>query len=405
MVLTISVKPNLRLFTLVFPQRGSEDGFVPSELECFTKEFNVEIVPSKIISSELHPLPDGVTVNFGLAKFSSLRWVKIWFGLRAVISGVFRNPRPPSNSWLIREVSELKDLLMAKAYYTKKNRSSGVEVAYSWWSYGLGFGAVLGHFHARRKFVGLRGDDFQDYQVPRYPYLHIRAGSRPKYRVEFISGSDFASSQLQRLYGVALSRVTTFYIRTSEPAAMSEMVTSGLEFRSVSCSNHAPLKRLDLMIRTLSNIALARPTKTFRHTHIGSLGPSDLELLNLPSNLIINQTGWLPHGEVTNVYLREGFDAFLHFSQYEGGVPVSMIEAASFGLPLIGFRAGGVPELCDSSTGLLMDLVLDDQEIVKTVLVLVDSTNREALGRASRQKWEQNFSKTTDCAISQHFKS
>ena len=72
--------------------------------------------------------------------------------------------------------------------------------------------------------------------------------------------------------------------------------------------------------------------------------------------------GSRPNTEVMHWYKHHAVDAFVHTSETEGGAPVALQEAASFGIPLIAADAGGVNEIVNRTTGVLMphDLTAED---------------------------------------------
>ena len=73
--------------------------------------------------------------------------------------------------------------------------------------------------------------------------------------------------------------------------------------------------------------------------------------------------GSRPNAEVIHWYKHNAVDAFVHTSETEGGAPVALQEAASFGIPLIAADAGGVNEIVNPSTGILLPNALTAEEL------------------------------------------
>ena len=393
------LKKKLRLITLIYPQSGSEDGFLPPQIECLKHAFDIEIFPSFTTDATLHQLEPEVNVNFGLANFSRNLLVRAVFSLVALLILAGIRPREPRHNWHFREISELRDTLIGRFYFSRLVGSRDVDAVYSWWSYGLGVGAALGHDIKIPQFIGLRGDDFQDFRAPNKPYSHLLYAIREMHDLKFVSGSDFAAGEMVRLYGILETSVATVHLTTANPTPQEQIISEIDCFRTASSSNGAEVKRLGLMVETLIQVAREYPAISFSHLHIGDLGVAHELLDSMPPNLNIEQTGWLPHAKVLEELGRGAFRAFLHFSEYEGGVPVSMIEAASHGLPLVGFQAGGVPEICDSGTGLLIERNLGGSEISRLVGVFFAQIREGSFHSNSRDRWEEAFSTSTRCRI------
>ena len=77
---------------------------------------------------------------------------------------------------------------------------------------------------------------------------------------------------------------------------------------------------------------------------------------------------------------------------HEEGLPISFVEAAGCGLPLVGTRTGGVPEICrEGLNGMLVDQK-DVERMARCILELADDPKRRAaMGRASRELAQSEF--------------
>ena len=131
--------------------------------------------------------------------------------------------------------------------------------------------------------------------------------------------------------------------------------------RIASCSNMVPLKRVHLIIEALA--LLRMPVKW---THFGD--GEERERLEpivraLPPIIEVELMGSRPNAEVIHWYKHHAVDAFVHTSETEGGAPVALQEAASFGIPLIAADAGGVHEIVNPTTGILLPNALTAEEL------------------------------------------
>lgn len=72
------------------------------------------------------------------------------------------------------------------------------------------------------------------------------------------------------------------------------------------------------------------------------------------------------HHEVINYYRYNKIDLFMNLSTVEG-IPVSLMEAASFGIPMLATRTVGTPELVTSKNGVLIDVDFSSDEVSRQI--------------------------------------
>lgn len=85
-------------------------------------------------------------------------------------------------------------------------------------------------------------------------------------------------------------------------------------------------------------------------------------------------------------------DILLHPASMEG-LGVSLLQAAASGLPIIGARAGGIPEIVNDGVNGYLITPADSRAIIDSVLLLLqDPEKRSRFGRAGREMVESSFS-------------
>lgn len=114
--------------------------------------------------------------------------------------------------------------------------------------------------------------------------------------------------------------------------------------RIVSCSNIVPVKRIDLIIEALSQIK----DIVIEWIHFGS-GEKEQEIKKLAEDKLIGNIRFMFKGNVPNEVILEYYrhtdvDLFINLSKSEG-IPVSIMEAMSFGVPCIATDVGGTNEI------------------------------------------------------------
>lgn len=121
----------------------------------------------------------------------------------------------------------------------------------------------------------------------------------------------------------------------------------------VSCSTIRKLKRLDIIIDALSRIEDCN----FKWIHIGD-GESYEKISNYAKEkLEENQfqfVGRLENNEVLNFYKEVSPHCFINMSDSEG-VPVSIMEAMAYSIPVIASNVGGTKEIVNNNNGFLID--------------------------------------------------
>jgi glycosyltransferase involved in cell wall biosynthesis len=94
------------------------------------------------------------------------------------------------------------------------------------------------------------------------------------------------------------------------------------------------------------------------------------------------------HGEFAD-YLRHA-DAFLLPSETES-FGVAALEALASGVPVLGYRVGGLPEVVTPEVGMLVEPYDVGALAEATAAILFDEARREALGRAARARATERF--------------
>lgn len=159
----------------------------------------------------------------------------------------------------------------------------------------------------------------------------------------------------------------------------------------VSCSNIIPVKRVDLLIDSLS--ALDRGKKV-KWIHFGT-GQYEQKIKKyakekLSGKVIYDFRGQVSNTEIMQFYKENHVDIFINVSSSEG-IPVSIMEAISFGIPVIATDVGGTSEIVShESNGYLIakDFEIDTltEYIEKFRNDVIDT---ERIRKTSRLIWER----------------
>lgn len=174
----------------------------------------------------------------------------------------------------------------------------------------------------------------------------------------------------------------------------------------LSCSSVSEVKRVDLVRRAAVTLSRRRPV---RWVHLGA-GPllDDLrdavEAAAAP-DLTVELRGQASHEEVLEFFATEPVDVFVNASSSEG-VPVSIMEALSFGVPVVATDAGGTGELVgeDLGSGRLVPVDSDAETIAAALHAVIE--HRDEL--RPRQVWARhsdaraNAARVVDLLLAHH---
>lgn len=255
--------------------------------------------------------------------------------------------------------------------------------------------------------------------------LAMIAASRPLNLISRIHGYELRETRsprlkrltvgnLQALYPVsrqALDQLRASYPESSDkiglhhlgsptpavaPAAMPAEAPRRVTFLSVA--RIVDVKRVNLNLELIKRVAKAMPDSRIDWIHIGD-GPRMMQLSaalskGLPSNLTVELTGARPNSEVHTRLASGTIDWVVLLSEDEGGVPVSLCEAASHGIPAVASNAGGITELvADGVTGVTGDPLKEMAAMVsRTVAATLDRRLYADMRRNAYERWAASFS-------------
>ncbi|MCX6296974.1 MAG: glycosyltransferase [Bacteroidetes bacterium] len=165
-------------------------------------------------------------------------------------------------------------------------------------------------------------------------------------------------------------------------------------FTIVSCSNMIPLKRVDKIIRTLMLISFP---VNWIHFGDGELMEQMKELAkDLPQNIKYSFKGSVNNDIVIDTYKNKSVNMFIHLSNTEG-LGLAIIEAQSFGIPAIATAVGGVVNVVNEETGILVALDTPLHKIASKINEFMKGEfNSPAHRLIIKQNWKCNFDAVTN---------
>lgn len=223
----------------------------------------------------------------------------------------------------------------------------------------------------------------------------------------------FRDFQLKYLdYVFSVSETGTAYLKQKYPEFAVKIHTSFLgspfhdninpfsenEFTIVSCAKIRDVKRIHLIAEALQGIDLNINWFHLGDENLNAANDPSIELyvkavekLRLKPEIRYTNAGQMSNRDILNFYGRQPLNLFISVSEAEG-IPVSMMEAISFGIPVLSTDVGACREIVCSETGMLMEADATPELIRNKILEFKNSEmNTPAFRKGVRAFWERNF--------------
>ncbi len=381
----------LVLITSDFPF-GTGEPFLETEFPIISSEFEKTVIFSRnTISNNRRDIPQNVTVF----RFSTTTDLKgslylpvLLLKNSTLICEIYRDEMKFRNDidysvtlkrklFLIKKIIkavQLRDFI--KSRLKQLNVDSGI-VLYSYWANSGAHAVALLSYRYSIRITRAHGHDLYE-ERNRLSYLPML-----KYIAQKLDSVFFISEHGKKYFtdktGYLGQKLAVAYLGVRTPESVSFDMTARDSFTIVSCSGLSALKRVDLIIKSLSVLKSKKKIKWF---HFGD-GPLRKNLEELAENLLGQKEntcfefkGQIPNSEVLEFYCNNKVDLFLNVSSAEG-IPVSIMEAQSFGTPVIATDTGGVSELLAPGTGFLLPVDFRPDELVEKIAIFMDMKEEE----------------------------
>jgi glycosyltransferase involved in cell wall biosynthesis len=386
---------------------GTSETFIENEfpflLESFDKIF---IITTNLTDRKTRIVPDNIEIV--RIPFEPSFKYKVLSVLNYFNPVIQREIRLIKNEFLLKVNKEILSVLMAsfaKAIQVtalidemilKHNIDKRNLFLYSYWMNDITAGIAL--YRSNNPEVRAicrvhRWDVYFESQDP--PYLPLRSFMIEALDMVYCISID-SLVYLQKLTnGRANNHLVLSRLGTFNRDKIVALPNKGM-LRIVSCSNLIPLKRVHLIIEAL---AMIDDIKIDWH-HFGK-GPLDAELKKLAIDKLSGKKNieYCFEGQISNTdlllfYKNNNVDVFINVSETEG-IPVSIIEANSFSIPVIGTLVGGVGEILEEGeNGFLLKqscLAADVANVIKKFYTL-DEAEKERIRKNAVIIWEKKYS-------------
>lgn len=390
------------IFPLSFPySSGQENSFLQNEVTELCKKFEkVIIIPSQI-GIEKQILDNKVHIESSFAKHNKAKRTKKTLScfrnisiLKLLILEVFLNPKILLSYKHIKLVlNDLFDVshkyLWINNYF--KNNFYDEPILYSYWFTSTTTALCLakGKYKTFKVITRAHGIDLYKVQNFYYPFRKFALKHIDKVILVSLAAQEYMINEYpEHKSKFALHRL----------GVLNHSFTNSInknEFNIVSCSSLIPVKRVDLLTKGILKFAKQKNNVKVNWHHFGDgylLSSVNALLESKTENLNVKKYGHVNNDVVLDFYKSNPVNVFITTSLSEGGCPVSIQEAYSFGIPAIGTAVGGIPEIIDNENGVLLSENPKEEEIVKALEDFYENDERILKKReASKRKYENFF--------------
>jgi glycosyltransferase involved in cell wall biosynthesis len=385
----------LALYTSSFPY-GEAESFLETEISILSLHFEkVYIVPFRG-EGEIRDVPGNVEV---LSPVQNKKWPSLKIYMAGFLSCYFIFKIPELKKELKR-TSILKAIKYLGYTILTKNRLKGIipseiSVHYSYWLNFNAFALALLKLEGRIKTVISRAHGYDLYEERGEKSLTFIKAATLRYSDKLFLISEHGLNYILKIIPQFSQKYTLSRLGTSEPEFVNPSTDNSC-LTLVSCSSITKNKRLNLIIDSLALFKTKFPTVNVSWHHLGG-GSEMSKYVDLVKKTLKDSKvqcfipGQMTHPEILNFYRTVPVDLFVNVSEYEG-IPVSIMEAQSFGIPVIATAVGGTPEIVNNKNGYLLPADPTPDEITEAISdAVINKENWEVKRVLSRKNWEEKF--------------
>lgn len=386
----------LFIFTSQFPY-GKAENFFENELPVLSGQFrHIHLVPLTSQVTGKRDTPSNVSVAPALnerMKLNSRTLFKSNFSLLfRILSTELRHC--PNKRFFLKKIRHFVSLLIRGLHdaqeISKLLADNPTPILYSLWMNDWALALAILKTQGKIRGFVFRCGGFDIYDERHEGnYLPFR------YFIYQQASGIFPNSVMGQTYlknkKIFPEKIRVKYLGTGNHG-INELKGNPEDFTLVSCSNLIPLKRVHLIIEILKRVNFKL---TWVHFGDGSCFQEIQTLIKtLPSTVTAELKGSVPNPDIIAFYKTVPVNLFITTSETEG-LPVSIQEAISFGIPVIATRVGGIPEIVNEQTGFLIEKDFKVDQVADLIRTFKMSPKNEQVFREGvRSFWKNHFNAT-----------
>ena len=398
---------SLVLFTKTFPY-GTGENFLEAEIE-IASEFYKDIL---ILACQVNDLSKkrNIPQNVKVVPIAACSRKKI--SILSLAPRIVLNPEVKTEQrnaigiarklfclYFFRKVEYLE----SNSYLSLKNFLEGKKecIFYSYWFFDLVYLAL----RMKNRFNNIckiycvsRAHGYDLYEERnRFNYIPFRNPVLKQIEKVFTCSAD-GMYYMQKRYPEYKDKFEISYLGTRDKG-LEKINLDRKEMVIVTCSNLIPLKRIERLPKVVSQ--LEEKGYIIKWICFGE-GSQRRKIEKYVQKYVKKSKvvfkGYIENKKILEFYQKEEVDVFINLSTSEG-LPVSIMEAMSFGIPAIATNVGGTSEIVKNNlTGILLERDFTDQQLVDAIIKMCTSSVkwRKKMRENCRCFWEVHFNNITN---------
>jgi glycosyltransferase involved in cell wall biosynthesis len=373
------MKKTLFLFTNSFPY-GNGEQYLNDEFILLEQKFtNIFVLPINVIGEKRIGFESVEVVNLNNElKISKTSMVYNFFQYLTLIKheGVslsLNNLKSIHHAWSASEF--ILDFIL-------RNKIDFHNVTvYSYWFF---HSALIAGFSKKRvpliKAVSRAhmGDVYDEIIPMKFPTLKL------KYLDSVITISDHARNYLTDKFPDFTEKVFCSRLGVLD-RGINPTINDHSCFTIVTCSSVTKRKRIEEIAEAIGQLK-----NNIKWVHFGDgnqMQSLKSKVKLFPNNIKVILMGWVPNNDVLEFYKKNTINLFINLS-FQEGIPVSIMEAISFGVPILAFDVYGLKEIVNDVNGVLLPVDSKSSDIAMSISKILNvSYSKEEIKR----NWKENY--------------
>ena len=391
------------MITTTYPY-GHGESFVKSELEHISQFLDVELVPLSFTAGVgPRQVKQAVNLDYAekrwgpyrkfhvLSSFAKALWNYRWLG---DLVHILRRRHVGENTKELARALYRAQLFQNFLKHQVLKHSKQFDLIYFYWMLPEIMGAIAFRRASKLplKIVARAhgGDLYADRKAGGYIGLRnsIAAGVDEIYCI-----SRHGKAYLDKSYPAMKEKFHVARLGVDDPGYLNAQPAAE-RLSIVSCSFFVAEKRLHLIVAAIEYLLNSDPGLKIKWTHIGD-GELYEQIRTCVARSIEGRaevvfTGYLTQDQLADLYRDEGFDVVVNVSDREG-IPVSLMEASSVGIPMVATDVGGNSEIVNAANGVLIPADSDIEAIASALIRFKDKKSSAAYREQARASWAERF--------------